>query len=150
MNNLTKQLMAISVDNTKKIHHALDMFIEKGVDIFPSNEFTFDQKNIGVVTTVDDFKIIIQRDLNNFTVVITVTAKDGETVVARCVAGVGDIFEETYTKGISKTLKTKLAEWFADIADVSIDNISIIESDCEETSERIDAEVVDTADIITD
>lgn len=141
MNDLIKQLNDISVVNTYKSHDLLERVLNiEGVN-FPTNDINFDQERVAFVCNVGDSAIVVQRDLNSFTVVARVAK--GNDVVAECVISVMGEFNERYTNRIDSDLKAKVSAWFTEIGKINVQDLMTGEPAApEENVEASEVEVV--------
>jgi hypothetical protein len=121
MNDLIKQLNDISVANTYKSHDLLERVLNIESVNFPTNDINFDQERVAFVCNVDDFAIVVQRDLNSFTVVARVAK--GNDVVAECVINIMGEFNERYTNRIDSDLKAKVSAWFTEIGKINVQEL---------------------------
>jgi hypothetical protein len=141
MNDLIKQLNDISVANTYKSHDLLERVLNIESVNFPTNDINFDQERVAFVCNVDDFAIVVQRDLNSFTVVARVAK--GNDVVAECVINIMGEFNERYTNRIDSDLKAKVSAWFTEIGKINVQDLMTGEpATPEENAEAPEVEVV--------
>ena len=94
MTDIIKQLNAISMTNTYKLHDLLDKVLSIQFVNFPENEIKFDQERVAFVSQIDEHVLVVQRDMNTFTVISRVV-KDND-ILAECVISVDGQFNEKY------------------------------------------------------
>lgn len=116
MNNIVSKINDISVTNTWKTHDLLDRVLEAEAINFPTNEIKFDGEHVAFVTDIDEYRLVVIRDLNAF-VVAARAVKDGN-VVAECTVTVDGQFNETYGRIQNIDIKHKISDWFTAIGGI--------------------------------
>ena len=143
MTDIIKQLNDVSVINTYKVHDLLDRVLHIQYVNFPENDIKFDQERIAFISQIDENAIIVQRDMNTFTVVSRVV-KDND-ILAECVISVDGGFNEKYSR-MDPELKKKVSAWFTEIGVIDVKTLITSEpAEAEEPvaePETVDAEVV--------
>jgi hypothetical protein len=143
MTDIIKQLNDVSVINTYKIHDLLDRVLHIQYVNFPENEIKFDQERIAFVSQIGENTIIVQRDMNTFTIVSRVVK--GNDILAECVVSVDGGFNEKYSR-MDPELKKKVSAWFTEIGVIDVNTLIAGEPpEAEEPvaePETVDAEVV--------
>jgi hypothetical protein len=145
MTDIIKQLNDVSVINTYKVHDLLDKVLGIQYVNFPENEIKFDQERIAFVSQIGENNIIVQRDMNTFTVVSRVVK--GNDILAECVISVDGGFNEKYAR-MDPELKKKVSAWFTEIGIIDVNTLITGEPAEAETAEpeaepeTVEAEVV--------
>lgn len=147
MTDIIKQLNAISMTNTYKLHDLLDKVLSIQFVNFPENEIKFDQERVAFVSQIGEDAIIVQRDMNTFTVVSRVVK--GNDILAECVISVDGGFNEKYGR-MDPELKKKVSTWFTEIGIIDVKTLESSEPDEAEENisetvaepEAVEAEVV--------
>lgn len=144
MTDIIKQLNDVSVINTYKVHDLLDRVLHIQYVNFPENDIKFDQERIAFISQIGEDAIIVQRDMNTFTVVSRVV-KDND-ILAECVISVDGGFNEKYSR-MDPELKKKVSAWFTEIGVIDVKTLIISEpAEAEENipdePETVEAEVV--------
>lgn len=144
MTDIIKQLNDVSVINTYKIHDLLDRVLHIQYVNFPENEIKFDQERIAFVSQIGENTIIVQRDMNTFTVVSRVVK--GNDILAECVISVDGVFNEKYSR-MDPELKKKVSAWFTEIGVIDVNTLIAgeppeAEENIPDEPEHVDAEVV--------
>lgn len=145
MTDIIKQLNDVSVINTYKVHDLLDKVLGIQYLNFPENEIKFDQERIAFVSQIGENNIIIQRDMNTFTVVSRVVK--GNDILAECVISVDGGFNERYAR-MDPELKKKVSAWFTEIGVIDVNALITGEpaeaeaAEPEAEPETVEAEVV--------
>lgn len=144
MTDIIKQLNDVSVINTCKVHDLLDRILHIQYMNFPENEIKFDQERIAFVSQIGEDAIIVQRDMNTFTVVSRVV-KDND-ILAECVVSVDGGFNEKYAR-MDPELKKKVSAWFTEIGVIDVktlitDEPAEAEKNIPDEPEHVEAEVV--------
>lgn len=145
MTDIIKQLNDVSVINTYKVHDLLDKVLGIQYVNFPENEIKFDQERIAFVSQIGEDTIIVQRDMNTFTVVSRVVK--GNDILAECVVSVDGGFNEKYAR-MDPELKKKVSTWFTEIGVIDVNTLITGEPAEAETAEpeaepeTVEAEVV--------
>ena len=147
MTDIIKQLNAISMTNTYKLHDLLDKVLSIQFVNFPENEIKFDQERVAFVSQVDEHVLVVQRDMNTFTVISRVV-KDND-ILAECVISVDGQFNEKYGR-MDPELKKKVSTWFTEIGVIDVKTLESSEPDEAEENisetvtepEAVEAEVV--------
>jgi len=144
MTDIIKQINDVSVTNTYKVHDLLDRVLHIQYMNFPENEIKFDQERIAFVSQIGENTIIVQRDMNTFTVVSRVV-KDND-ILAECVISVDGGFNEKYVR-MDPDLKKKVSVWFTEIGVIDVNTLITSEPGESEENipdepEHVDAEVV--------
>ena len=116
MNDIVSKINDISVTNTWKTHDLLDHVLEAEAINFPTNEIKFDGDHVAFVTDIDEYKLVVIRDLNAF-VVAARAVKDGN-VVAECTVAIDGKFNETYGRIQNIDIKHKISDWFTAIGNI--------------------------------
>jgi hypothetical protein len=116
MNDIVSKINDISVTNTWKTHDLLDRVLEAEAINFPTNEIKFDGDHVAFITDIDEYKLVVIRDLNAF-VVAARAVKDG-AVVAECTVTVDGQFNETYGRIQNIDIKHKISDWFTAIGNI--------------------------------
>lgn len=116
MNDIVSKINDISVRNTWKTHDLLDRVLEAQAVNFPTNEIKFDGDHVAFITDIDEYKLVVIRDLNAFVVAARVV-KDGN-VVAECTVAVDGKFNETYGRIQNIDIKHKISDWFTAIGGI--------------------------------
>ena len=116
MNDIVSKINDISVTNTWKTHDLLDRVLEAEAINFPTNEIKFDGDHVAFVTNIDEYRLVVIRDLNAF-VVAARAVKDGN-VVAECTVTVDGQFNETYGRIQNIDIKHKISDWFTAIGSI--------------------------------
>ena len=145
MTDIIKQLNDVSVINTYKVHDLLDKVLGIQYVNFPENEIKFDQERIAFVSQIGENTIIVQRDMNTFTVVSRVVK--GNDILAECVISVDGGFNEKYAR-MDPELKKKVSAWFTEIGIIDVNTLITSEppeaeaAEPEAEPETVEAEVV--------
>ena len=144
MTDIIKQLNDVSVINTYKVHDLLDRILHIQYVNFSENEIKFDQERIAFVSQIGENTIIVQRDMNTFTVVSRVV-KDND-ILAECVISVDGVFNEKYAR-MDPELKKKVSAWFTEIGVIDVKTLitgepAEAEENIPDEPEHVDAEVV--------
>lgn len=147
MTDIIKQLNAICMTNTYKLHDLLDKVLSIQFVNFPENEIKFDQERVAFVSQIGEDAIIVQRDMNTFTVVSRVVK--GNDILAECVISVDGQFNEKYGR-MDPELKKKVSTWFTEIGVIDVKTLESSEPDEAEENisetvaepEAVEAEVV--------
>lgn len=116
MNDIVSKINDISVTNTWKTHDLLDRVLEAEAINFPTNEIKFDGDHVAFVADIDEYRLVVIRDLNAFVVAARVV-KDG-AVVAECTVTVDGQFHETYGRIQNIDIKHKISDWFTAIGNI--------------------------------
>ena len=116
MNDIVSKINDISVTNTWKTHDLLDRVLEAEAINFPTNEIKFDGDHVAFITDIDEYKLVVIRDLNAF-VVAARAVKDGN-VVAECTVAIDGKFNETYGRIQNIDIKHKISDWFTAIGNI--------------------------------
>ena len=116
MNDIVSKINDISVTNTWKTHDLLDRVLEAEAISFPTNEIKFDGDHVAFITDIDEYKLVVIRDLNAF-VVAARAVKDGN-VVAECTVAIDGKFNETYGRIQNIDIKHKISDWFTAIGNI--------------------------------
>ena len=116
MNDIVSKINDISVTNTWKTHDLLNRVLEAEAINFPTNEIKFDGDHVAFITDIDEYKLVVIRDLNAF-VVAARAVKDGN-VVAECTVTVDGKFNETYGRIQNIDIKHKISDWFTAIGNI--------------------------------
>lgn len=116
MNDIVSKINDISVRNTWKTHDLLNRVLEAEAINFPTNEIKFDGDHVAFITDIDEYKLVVIRDLNAF-VVAARAVKDG-AVVAECTVTVDGQFNETYGRIQNIDIKHKISDWFTAIGNI--------------------------------
>lgn len=144
MTDIIKQLNDVSVINTYKVHDLLDRILHIQYVNFSENEIKFDQERIAFVSQIGENTIIVQRDMNTFTVVSRVVK--GNDILAECVISVDGVFNEKYAR-MDPELKKKVSAWFTEIGVIDVKTLITgeppeAEENIPDEPEHVDAEVV--------
>lgn len=144
MTDIIKQLNDVSVINTYKVHDLLDRILHIQYVNFSENEIKFDQERIAFVSQIGENTIIVQRDMNTFTVVSRVVK--GNDILAECVISVDGVFNEKYAR-MDPELKKKVSAWFTEISVIDVKTLvssepGESEENIPDEPEHVDAEVV--------
>lgn len=144
MTDIIKQLNDVSVINTYKIHDLLDRILHIQYVNFSENEIKFDQERIAFVSQIGENTIIVQRDMNTFTVVSRVVK--GNDILAECVISIDGVFNEKYAR-MDPELKKKVSAWFTEIGVIDVKTLitgepAEAEENIPDEPETVDAEVV--------
>lgn len=140
MNDIVKQLSAVSIENTRRTHILLDAVLVAVSNAFPGAEIRFNNTNVAFEMVTENVRMDIMRDLNRFTVDVRVSEK--AAVIAECVMDIAGSYEERYAKFSNKDLKIKMATLFSDISTFNTD-ISEIEFDNADVEKDTDATASD-------
>lgn len=150
MTELLKNINDVSVANTYKTHDLLDRVLTLENLQFPTNEIRFDNERVTFVTTVDEYTLLTQRDLNNF-IVVSRVAK-GNDVLAECTIDILGQFNERYARIPNVEFKNKISAWFTEIGNIDITQLASGEPAAAEENvpeeaptaepEKVEAEVV--------
>lgn len=157
MTELLKNINDVSVANTYKTHDLLDRVLTLENLQFPTNEIRFDNERVTFVTTVDEYTLLTQRDLNNF-VVVSRVAK-GNDVLAECTIDILGQFNERYARISDVEFKNKISAWFTEIGNIDITQLASGEPAAAEENvpeeapaaepEKVEAEVVSEGEPVT-
>ena len=147
MTDIIKQLNAISMTNTYKLHDLLDKVLSIQFVNFPENEIKFDQERVAFVSQIDEHVLVVQRDMNTFTVISRVVKNND--ILAECVISVDGQFNEKYGR-MDPELKKKVSAWFTEIGVIDVKTLESsepaeAEENISETAtepEAVEAEVV--------
>ena len=139
--NIVKQLNDISVTNTYKLHDLLDKVLGIQFVIFPGNEIKFDQDRVAFVSTVGEYTLVVQRDMNTFTVVARVI-KDN-LIMAECVVSVVGDFNEKYGR-MDAEMKGKVSTWFTEIGAIDVNILAT--GPAPEPEENVSEEAVEATE----
>lgn len=144
MTDIIKQLNDVSVINTYKVHDLLDRILHIQYVNFSESEIKFDQERIAFVSQIGENTIIVQRDMNTFTVVSRVVK--GNDILAECVISVDGVFNEKYAR-MDPELKKKVSAWFTEIGVIDVKTLITgeppeAEENIPDEPEHVDAEVV--------
>jgi hypothetical protein len=116
MNDIVSRINDISVTNTWKTHDLLDRVLEAEAINFPTNEIKFDGDHVAFVTDIDEYRLVVIRDLNAF--VVAARAVKNGNVVAECTVTVDGQFNETYGRIQNIDIKHKISDWFTAIGNI--------------------------------
>jgi hypothetical protein len=116
MNDIVSRINDISVTNTWKTHDLLDRVLEAEAINFPTNEIKFDGDHVAFVTDIDEYKLVVIRDLNAF--VVAARAVKNGNVVAECTVTIDGQFNETYGRIQNIDIKHKISDWFTAIGNI--------------------------------
>jgi hypothetical protein len=116
MNDIVSRINDISVTNTWKTHDLLDRVLEAEAINFPTNEIKFDGDHVAFVTDIDEYKLVVIRDLNAF--VVAARAVKNGNVVAECTVTIDGQFNETYGSIQNIDIKHKISDWFTAIGNI--------------------------------
>jgi hypothetical protein len=116
MNDIVSKINDISVTNTWKTHDLLDRVLEAEAINFPTNEIKFDGDHVAFVTDIDEYKLVVIRDLNAF--VVAARAVKNGNVVAECTVTIDGQFNETYGRIQNIDIKHKISDWFTAIGNI--------------------------------
>ena len=157
MTELLKNINDVSVANTYKTHDLLDRVLTLENLQFPTNEIKFDNEHVTFVTTVDEYTLLTQRDLNNFVVVARVAK--GNDVLAECTIDILGQFNERYARISDVEFKNKISSWFTEIGNIDITQLvsgepAAAEENVSEEAptaepEKVEAEVVSEGESAT-
>ena len=157
MTELLKNINDVSVANTYRAHDLLDRVLTLENLQFPTNEIKFDNERVTFVTTVDEYTLLTQRDLNNFVVVARVVK--GNDVLAECTIDILGQFNERYARISDVEFKNKISAWFTEIGNIDITQLVSGEPAAAEENvseevptaepEKVEAEVVSEGEPVT-
>jgi hypothetical protein len=116
MNDIVSRINDISVTNTWKTHDLLNRVLEAEAINFPTNEIKFDGDHVAFVTDIDEYRLVVIRDLNAF--VVAARAVKNGNVVAECTVTVDGQFNETYGRIQNIDIKHKISDWFTAIGNI--------------------------------
>lgn len=116
MNDIVSKINDISVTNTWKTHDLLDRVLEAEAINFPTNEIKFDGDHVAFVTDIDEYRLVVIRDLNAF--VVAARAVKNGNVVAECTVTIDGQFNETYGRIQNIDIKHKISDWFTAIGSI--------------------------------
>ena len=149
MNDFVKRINDISVANMYKLHDILEQSLVRMSEIWPNIEIRFNQDNGTFVTKIDDYFVVVIRDMNTFTLNVKIIA-DGDVTVAECSLSTTGVFNEKYSRMPSST-KASIFAWFNRISEIDcnilttgpVENDSStpveVESEPEEIKEEVEA-----------
>lgn len=137
MTDIIKQLNAISMTNTYKLHDLLDNVLGIEFMTFPESEIKFDADHVSFTSQIGEYRAIVQRDMNAFTVVTRIV-KDSD-IVAECVISVDGQFNEKYAR-MNAEIKNRVSAWFTAIGEIDVTTLQSSEPDEAESEAPAEAE----------
>ena len=146
MATVLEQLRDISVANTYRLHDLLDRVLGMELMTFPEMEIKFDPDHVVFASTIDDYQILVQRNMNMFTVDVNVIDNNNERVAA-CTINIEGKFNESYSR-MKPDVKTKISEWFTNIGN-NIDVEALIDQMTEDET-KTEAESAENEDNIVE
>ena len=156
MNQLIKQIAALTVESVIKTHSLLDQVISIASNMFSDNEIMLNQRTMIFTFSIGNYNVNIITDLNTKSVTVRVV-DNNENAVAECIVDIYGKFNESYTRISDVDIKNKLVEWFMHISQIDIHTLSkeiegssdraesdnVPDDNIEEQTETVEAEVLE-------
>ena len=138
MNQLIKQIAALTVESVIKTHSLLDQVISIASNMFSDNEIMLNQRTMIFTFSIGNYNVNIITDLNTKSVTVRVV-DNNENAVAECIVDIYGKFNESYTRISDVDIKNKLVEWFMHISQIDIHTLS---KEIEDSSDRAESDNV--------
>ena len=138
MNQLIKQIAALTVESVIKTHSLLDQVISIASNMFSDNEIMLNQRTMIFTFSIGNYNVNIITDLNTKSVTVRVV-DNNENAVAECIVDIYGKFNESYTRINDVDIKNKLVEWFMHISQIDIHTLS---KEIEDSSDRAESDNV--------
>ena len=138
MNQLIKQIAALTVESVIKTHSLLDQVISIASNMFSDNEIMLNQRTMIFTFSIGNYNVNIITVLNTKSVTVRVV-DNNENAVAECIVDIYGKFNESYTRISDVDIKNKLVEWFMHISQIDIHTLS---KEIEDSSDRAESDNV--------
>jgi hypothetical protein len=138
MNNFLKELETKKLNNIEKVYELLDEVLVTASTHFEKDVTYNTNHGIFVIDNVIPGHLMtIGINHNDANINVRVMTRETETIVATCVFGVNDTFEEHHTRYHGKDI---ISSFFTKIGDILSSNEADVNDEDEDTVDQTDSE----------